>query len=106
MEDNEINKYNININDERYYLDNKVLNKWIKYVTKCPVCKVNNMKLKKINSICNPYKMQCGNYKCRKIINLRNNTIFEYLNKTPISIIIKAIEKFILEETNATKTIN
>lgn len=64
-----------------------------------------HLNLKKIKSISNPFKLQCSKYKCRKIYNLRNDTIFSYFSKTPISILITAIELFICEEFNATKSI-
>ena len=71
MENYVSNKYSINIKGERDYWFKHVLDKWIKYETICPSCSKNMLKLKKIKSIANPYKLQCNNYKCRKIVNIR-----------------------------------
>ena len=73
--------------------------------TRCPNCVLQTLKLKKIKSIVNPYKLQCNKAKFRKIINLRNNTIFQFFSHTPISVLINAIELFITEEKNAKKVI-
>ena len=86
-------------------MGNKVLNKWIKYNTKCPNCSLESLQLKNTKSISNPFKLQCNKSKCRKIVNIRNNTIFQYFSHTPISILITAIEQFITEDKNAKKTI-
>lgn len=75
------------------------------YKTTCPNCTLPTLKLKKIKSIINPYKLQCNKSKCRKIINIRENTIFQFFSHTPISILINAIELFITEEKNAKKVI-
>ena len=99
------NKYNISIESEREYWLKNILNDWIKYNTKCSNCKKYSLKLKKIKSVANPFKLQCSNYKCRKIYNLRNNTIFSYFSKTPMSILITALDLFICEDFNATKSI-
>ena len=99
------NKYNISIESEREYWLKNILNDWIKYNTKCSNCKKYSLKLKKIKSVANPFKLQCSNYKCRKIFNLRNNTIFSYFSKTPMSILITALDLFICEDFNATKSI-
>ena len=105
MKINTGNKYNINIEDESKFWLNNVIDNWIKYDTICPNCKTRTLKLKKVNSLANPYKLQCSFYKCRKIINLRTNTIFEKFTKTPISLIIATLEMFICEDTKAAKTI-
>ena len=44
-------------------------------------------------------------YNCRKIVNIRNNTIFQIFSHTPMSILINSIEQFICEDKNASKTI-
>ena len=105
MESASTNKYKKNIDTEREYWMKTVLDKWIKYNTKCPSYNKNSLKLKKIKSVANPLKLQWNYYKCRKIINLRDNTIFAFYSKTPISILITILEEFILEEKNATKII-
>ena len=105
MEINTGNKYNINIEEERKFWLNYVIDNWIKYDTIYSNCKIKTLKLKKVNSLTNPYKLQCSFYKCRKIINLRTNIIFAKFSKKPISLIIAALEMFICEDTNAAKNI-
>ena len=73
-------KYNITIESERKYWMNNILNKWINYYTTCPNCKLPTLKLKNIKSVINPFKLQCNKSKCRKIINMRNNTIFQFFH--------------------------
>ena len=63
------------------------------------------LKLKKVKSIANPYKLQCSYYKRRKIVNIRDRTIFSLFPKTPISILLTIIEEFIVEEANAKRII-
>lgn len=69
-----------------------VIDKWIKYNTILPSCNKYSLKLKKIKSIANPLKLQCNNYKCRKIVSLRDNTIFAFHSKTLISILIAILQ--------------
>lgn len=72
------NKYNIEIGSEREFWKRKVFLNWIVYDTKSPTFNVYTLKLKNIKSICNPYKLQCNKPKCKKIVNIRKNTIFEF----------------------------
>ena len=53
----------------------------------------------------NPNKLQSNNIKCKKLVNIRENTFFSLINKYPISVIIKIIKLFILENKNATDII-
>ena len=53
----------------------------------------------------NPLKLQCNKANCRKIINIRENTIFDVCPHTPISFLIYAIEEFIAQEKNAAQVI-
>ena len=55
---------------------NKVLTEWMNPDNKCSGCNENSLNLKKVKSIANPFKLQCNKVKCRKIIVIRNNTIF------------------------------
>ena len=87
---NKTNKYNIEIGSEREFWKRKVLMKLILYDTKCPSCNAYTLKLKNIKSICNPYKLQCNKAKCKKNVSIRKNTL--------MSILINAIELFLLEE--------
>jgi len=53
-------KYHMSIDVEREFWTKKVLNIWIKLDDKCTSCNQISLKLKKINSIANPYKYQCN----------------------------------------------
>ena len=105
MESENTNKYKLNIDTKRDYSMKNVIDKWIKYKAICQSCNKYSLKLKKFQTIANLLKLQCINYKYRKIISLRDNTIFAFHSKTPISILIAILEKFILEEKNAIKII-
>ena len=96
MESENTNKYKLNIDTERELQMKNVLDKLIKYNTICPSYNKYSLKLKKIKQIANPLKLQCNYYKCRKILSLRDNTIFSFHSKTPISILIAILEEFIL----------
>ena len=98
-------KYNISFEDERTFWKKYVINKWIKYSNRCPACNLYSLKLKKVKSAVNPYKLQCNKKNCRKIVNIRKNTIFEFFSHTPISILINAAELFICDNNNGIKTI-
>ena len=50
--------------------------------------------------------MQCNIAKCRKIINIRNNSVFQFFTNTLISILVQFLEVLICESKNATKTID
>ena len=100
-----MNKYNIQIEEELNFWINKVLKDWIQPNNKYPSCNNISLNLKKIKSIVNPLKIQCNKAKCRKIVNIRNNTIFQFFPTTPMSIVVQAIEALICDGKNATKTI-
>jgi len=53
----------------------------------------------------NPYKLQSNKKNCRKIVDIRNNIIFELFSHTSMSILINATEIFICDNNNGTKTI-
>ena len=99
-----MNKYNLSIEEERDFWKTKVLVDWIKPNYKCSACNQLSLKLKKIKSIANPYKYQCNKAKCRKIFNIRNNTVFQYFPNTPMLLLIQSLELLIVERKNATNT--
>ena len=53
----------------------------------------------------NALKLQCNYYKCRKIVSLRDSTIFVFHSSSPLSILIVMLEEFILEKKSAIKII-
>ena len=100
-----MNKYNIPYEEEHQFWINKVWKGWIQPNNKCPACNNISLNLKKIKSIANPYKLQCNKSNCRKIVNIRNNTIFPFFPNTPMSTLIQSIEALICECKNAANTI-
>lgn len=99
------NKFHLSFDNEVNFWLNNILNNWIKINHNCPNCgKINSLRIRKNKkSLSNPIKLQCNNKKCKKIVNIREKTIFSFINKYPISVIIKIIELFILENKNATE---
>ena len=98
------NNYHISIESEYNYWLNNVINKWITINYKCPNCKKKTLSISKYKkSLSNPIKLRCKDKKCKKIVNMRNNTFFAYFKKIPISIIIKIIELFIIDNKNSTE---
>ena len=90
-----MNKYHIPLEEERQFWINKVLKDWIQPNNRCPACNNISLNLKKIKSIANPFKLKCNKAKCRKIVNIRNSTIFQFFPNTPMSILVQSIEAFI-----------
>ena len=63
MEDYIPNKYKISLENENTFGITKVIDNWIASDNKCPSCNLKTLKLKKIKSIFNPFKIQYSNYK-------------------------------------------
>ena len=100
------NKFHLSFNNEYQFWINNIIDKWIIPDYKCPKCKKNSLKIKpNKHSISNPVHLKCSNKQCRKIKSLRYNTFFEYFKKIPISVVIKIIELFILENKNGQEII-
>ena len=98
------NKYHISISNEISYWENHVLGKWLEINPNfnCPNCNKNSLKLfKNKKSLANPFLLKCNKKACRKKVNLREGTFFGIHKKVPISVIIKIIEYFILDNKNA-----
>ena len=94
------NKYHLSLENEYNYWINFVFDKWIKPINYCLNCKINSLKYTKTKSLFNPVIFRCSKRKCRKKINLRNDSFFINFPKTPISIIIIIIEYFIIDNKN------
>ena len=86
---------------------NHIIDKWIEIKNLCPNCKNNTLKINKnIKSISNPVIMRYKKANCRKVVNLKTNAIFGILSKMPISVFIKIIELFIIDNKNGLEIIN
>ena len=75
-----VNKWKININDERKYWKNYVLKYYIYIPEKCPQCSSNKYSIGNLNNILNPIRYVCNNYKCRYRCSLQK---FSFLCKFP-----------------------
>ena len=63
MEDYISNKYKISLENKHTFWITKVINNWITSDNKCPSSNLKILKLKKIKSIYNTFKLQGSNYK-------------------------------------------
>ena len=73
---------NNDINYERNIWDRYIINYLITLPKECPLCKYNIVNLQAYESINNPYICRCCNGKCRKLIYLKDNSIFGYFPRT------------------------
>ncbi len=100
MENNEEKeiRWNINIEDERKYWKNYILKYYIYLPEACPQCGKKNISIGNINNLMNPIRLVCNNYKCLYRCNLRKFSFLYTFPKIPASVILKIIQKFILEQ--------
>ena len=74
---NHNNTYHLSYESEYNFWINNVINKWISINYKCPSCKKNSLRINKVkNSLSNQIKLRYGDEKCKKYVNIRNNTFF------------------------------
>lgn len=81
----------LNMTSERKIWNEYFSNGMIVLPNKCDKC-AKNISIKENDSIINPYIGRCSNPQCRKIYYLRNGSIFNLFNKTPISLIKNVIQ--------------
>ena len=89
-----------NLNIERNIWKNCILDKLIDIPKKCPLCGYSNVNITEYNSLNNPYIARCSKAKCRKIIYLREGTLFAHFPKTACSNILYVIKLWLLENKN------
>ena len=92
---------NISIINERNYWKNYLIDHFVYLPKECPQCHHINIKIGELNNINNPLRLVCNNYRCLYRTNLRKFSFLFKFPKQPASVIIKILEKFILEENNA-----
>ena len=92
---------NISIVKELNYWKNYLIDQFIYLSKECPQCHKTNIKIGELNNLNNPIRLVCNNYKCLYRTNLRKFSFLFKFPKQPVSVIIKILEKFILEEKNA-----
>ena len=90
-----------NLNIERNIWKNCILDKLIDIPKKCPLCGYSNVNITEYNSLNNPFIARCSKAKCRKIIYLREGTIFAHFPKTACSNILYVIKLWLLENKNS-----
>lgn len=107
MEDIITNIIKLSYESEYNYWINNIIEKWKDLPTTCPNCDKQSLKMNKIKkSISNPIKLKCNKVGCRKIANIKDNTLFSFLPKIPISVNVKIIELFLLDNKNSLEIIN
>ena len=89
-----------NLNIERNIWKNCIIDKLIDIPKKCPLCGYSNVNITEYNSLNNPYIATCYKANCRKIIYLREGTIFAHFPKTACSNILYVIKLWLLENKN------
>ena len=92
---------NSKLNIERNIWKNCILDKLIDISIKFSLCVYSNVNITEYNSLNNPYISRCSNDKCRKIIYLREGTIFGHFPKTACSNILYVIKLWLFENKNA-----
>ena len=85
-EEETIQMLNLNMEKERKLWNEYLSNGLIPFPERFTKCN-GNICLNEYNTLINPYVWRCSNPKCRKYVFLRENTLFNYFPKTPISII-------------------
>ena len=99
-------EWGITVEQEREIWSKEILNILIPLPKHCNCCNKGLINLRKNNSINNPYLGKCNNYKCNREVYLRVGTIFEYNNKTPVSILYNVIIYWLHDDLNANKIVS
>ena len=95
--------WNLDINGERQFWKEKLLNIFINVPEACPHCKMGKIHLKNNESIINPVLGKCTNYKCKQELYFRIGSIFEKHNITPASIIYQILDFWLNYDLNGNK---
>ena len=93
--------FNLTIKNEINYWRNYLIFHFIYIPDKCPPFDKKGIKLGNSNSLVNPFRLVCNNYKCLYRCPLRKYSFFGKLSRLPASIIMKIMEKFIIEGQNS-----
>ena len=93
--------FNLTIKNEINYWRNYLIFHFIYIPYKCPPFDKKGIKLGNSNSLVNPFRLVCNNYKCLYRCPLRKYSFFGKLSRLPASIIMKIMEKFIIEGQNS-----
>ena len=103
---NNNNNISINIESERTFWNNIVINYYLFPKTICGKCARKSLVLNNNESIYNPIISRCSYRYCRKIYNLKEGSFFSLFPKTPVSVILIVLKSWILDEKNALEIYN
>ena len=92
--------WNIQTRTERDIWGNELLNNLIPVPTKCNTCQKGIFVLQNKNNLINSLIAKCSYYKCWKEKYLLTGTIFEYNNKTPVSVLLIISKLWLGDEKN------
>ena len=94
------------LNIERNIWKNWIIDKLITKPAKCPLCSHPYVNMVENNTLNNPYIAICNNVSCRRIIYLREGTIFNHFPRTACSNILYIIKLWLFEIKNANEIHN
>ena len=94
------------LNIERNIWKNWIIDKLIAKPAKCPLYSHPYANMVENNTLNDPYIAKCNNAKCRRIIYLREGTVFNHFPRTACSIILYIIKLWLLENKNANEIHN
>jgi predicted DNA-binding protein YlxM (UPF0122 family) len=101
----EPNKFS-DINFEREIWKTYIIDKLLNKPDKCPICAYPNINITEYNTLNNPYIARCSKSKCRKIIYLREGTVFNHFPRTTVSNILYIIKLWLFDNKNASDIYN
>ena len=88
MQSNNTNKnWNINLINERSFIQKYIIGAFIFKPDICPFCKKDMIGIKNHESDINPIQWKCNNYKCCRNLPIRKGSIFQFNTKIPLSIL-------------------
>ena len=93
---------NIEFESKKNYWRDYFIKKYVYKPTKCPKCKQRNISLRTTKNILHSFNILSNNYKCRYRMMIIKYSFLEKVPKVPCSIIMKIIENFLIEDSNAT----
>ena len=96
----------IDIQTERTFWKNILLDIFIFPQKNCPNCGKCSLNLNDYESLNNPLITRCSSAKCRKIVFLRDNTFFGLFPRTPCSVITYILYIWFIENKNGNEIFN
>ncbi len=97
---------NMDIQYERQIWNTLILDKLVEKPKSCNLYGYSNVSLVENNTINYPYICRCSNKKCRKVIYLKDHTIFNEFPRTGCSIILYIIKLLLFDNNNASEIKN